>query len=369
MRKYNWKKIFTQTLWILAGIGMIVLLGAAMQRKNQKQCMDIKIEITGVERHMFIDEKDVLSILNSAGPVAGNPVADVNLKAMETVLERNPWVKNAEMFLDNNQLLQVLIEERQPVARVFTMEGNSFYLDSAAMRLPLSEKLSARVPIFTGFPSDRKVLARPDSTLLLSIVQLGQYIIADSFWMAQVAQIEITPQANFELVPVLGDHVVALGNGDDLAGKLRRLYIFYQNAWLQNGIHTYEKLDVQYDNQVVAVRKGTTRAMVDSARSREIMNNLVAQAQAVLKDSSLLGLSAKETPVKSVKDTINNTRAAIPLAKQPVNNSGKTNSTADTYNKASIKPLSDMNKSTTPVKKAKPPEKLNQPKAIMKKNR
>jgi cell division septal protein FtsQ len=36
---------------------------------------------------------------------------------MEGVVEKNPWVKNAEMFLDNNQVLQVMIEERQPVAR------------------------------------------------------------------------------------------------------------------------------------------------------------------------------------------------------------------------------------------------------------
>ena len=253
MRKYNWKKILIQTVWVIAGLGTIVLLGAAMQKKNQKKCADIRIELTGVERHMFIDEKDVLDILNAAGAVAGTKLSELNLRAMETVVERNPWVKNAEMFLDNNHFLQVKIEERQPVARVFTLGGSSFYLDSGAMRLPLSEKLSARVPIFTGFPSDKKILAGPDSALLNNIVTLGQYIMADSFWMAQVAQVAITPQSNFELVPVIGDHLVALGNVDELDSKFKRLYTFYRKAWLQNGINTYEKLDVQYHNQVVAV--------------------------------------------------------------------------------------------------------------------
>src|SRR5258708_4397556 len=118
MRKYNWKKIVTGTLWVLAGIGAIVLLGAAMQKKNQKLCTDIKIEITGVERHMFIDEKDVLDILNAGGSITGNKISALNLRQMEMVVEKNPWVRNAEMFLDNNQVLQVKIEERQPVARV-----------------------------------------------------------------------------------------------------------------------------------------------------------------------------------------------------------------------------------------------------------
>ena len=223
MRKYNWKKILINTFWILAGVGTIVLLGAAMQKKNQKQCTDIKIEITGVERHMFIDEKDVQEILNASGKVTGSAISSLNLREMETVVERNPWVKNAEMFLDNNQILQVRIEERQPVARVFTLEGNSFYVDSAALRLPLSEKLSARVPIFTGFPSGKDKLARPDSALLKNIVKMGSYIITDSFWMAQVAQIDITPQAGFEMVPVMGDHVVVIGNAEDLDKKFNRL--------------------------------------------------------------------------------------------------------------------------------------------------
>lgn len=369
MRKYNWKNIIIQTVWVLAGIGMIVLLGAAMQSKNQKKCADVRIEITGVERHMFIDEKDVLDILNGAGPVAGNKLSAINLRVMEKVLERNPWVKNAEMFLDNNQLLEVRIEERQPVARVFTLEGHSFYLDSAAVRLPLSERISARVPVFTGFPSDRKVLARPDSALLHNILQLGKYIIADSFWMAQLAQINITPQANFELIPVLGDHLVALGNAEDLDGKFNRLFTFYRKAWLQNGINTYEKIDVQYNNQVVAVRKGTTKTLVDSARSREIMNILMAQAEAALKDSSLSAISGKEVPVKSIETATDNSIQATPIARPDVTSNNKTNSTGLTNNKAGIKPLSNEKKFTAADKKAKPIEKAKQPKAVMIKNR
>lgn len=269
-RKYKWKKIFFAALWLLAGIGVVVLLGTAMRQKNRKLCSDVKVEIRGgAAKQLFIDEKEVLDILNAMGRVSGNRIASLNLRMMETVVEKNPWVSNAEMFLDNNRVLQVIIYERQPVARVFLLDGSSFYVDSGALRLPLSEKLSVRVPVFTGFPSGRAILAAPDSSLLKQIVKLGQYVLADSFWMAQVAQIDITPQSNFELVPVIGDHIVALGNTDSLDKKFNRLYTFYQQAWLQNGINTYEKLDVQFDNQVVAVRRGTAQAGIDSARAEE----------------------------------------------------------------------------------------------------
>lgn len=128
-------------------------------------------------------------------------------------------------------------------------------MDSSGMRLPLSEKLSARVPMFTGFPSDNIKLSKPDSVLLKDIVKIGAFVLADSFWMAQVAQIDIEPGRRYELIPIVGDHVVAIGNAEDLDAKFNRLYTFYKQAWLQKGIHYYERLNVQFDKQVVAVKE------------------------------------------------------------------------------------------------------------------
>lgn len=262
----NWKKKIVQVLWLLAGVGTIVLFGAAMQQKSHKVCTAVKVEIYGVEEHLFIDENDVLDIINSKANIINNETDVVDLRTIETALEATPWVKNAELFFDNKQVLQIKIIERQPVARVFTVQGASFYIDSVGLRLPLSDKLSARVPMFTNFPSDKAVLAKPDSLLLESVVNLAKFIVADSFWMAQTSQIVITPQATFEIVPTIGDQIITIGSADDLEKKFARLYTFYKKAWLQNGMNTYEKLDVQYDNQIVAVRKGTSKVLVDSAK-------------------------------------------------------------------------------------------------------
>jgi len=347
--KYRWKKILILTLWLLAGAGTIVLLGAAMVRKNQKKCMDLRIEITGAEKHMFIDEKDVSDILNQGGAVTGRPISALNLRAMESLVEKNPWVRNAEMFLDNQQVLQVRIEERQPVARVFTVAGQSFYLDSAALRLPLSDKLSARVPMFTGFPSDKAILSKPDSALLRDVVKLGQYVLADSFWMAQTAQLAITPQAHFELVPVLGDQLVSLGDAEDLDGKFKRLYTFYKKAWLQNGINTYEKLDVQYSNQVVAIRRGTAKALADSARAKEIMNGLAA-VPVVPDGVAMAGNGQAAATVARLDSASEHPKKAQTPVRQTA---------APLSNKADKKTLSIGNKQQQP-KQAKSP-----PKAVM----
>jgi cell division protein FtsQ len=363
MQKQNWKKILTTSLWILTGAGAIVLLGAAMQKKDHKKCAGVKIEISGAEKHMFIDEKDVMDMLNTGGSVEGSRLSMLQLRNLETMVEKNPWVKNAEMFVDNQQVLQVRIEERQPVARVFTMNGTSFYVDSGALRLPLSEKISARVPAFTGFPSDKPILARPDSALLLDVVRIGEFILADSFWMAQVAQVDISPQAHFELIPVIGDHTVDLGNAEDIEQKFDRLFTFYKKAWLQNGISTYEKLDLKYNNQVVAVRKGTNQARVDSAKAQEIMDAMMMQQPEGEEAGTVV-----PTPVtsKAVTDTISlQSKTIAPVKPSPVL-AVKSNSDRSGSNKTTTNALSNGKKQTVPVKSDKKGQK-DEPKAVMKK--
>ncbi|MDI9363355.1 MAG: hypothetical protein QM541_00285 [Flavobacterium sp.] len=335
----NWKKTLIQALWLLAGVGTIVLFGAAMQQKNHKTCAGVNVEISGVEDHLFIDENDVLAIINSKMAVNNQATSKINISAIETALEATAWVKKTELFFDNKQVLQVKIVERQPVARVFTAEGTSFYVDSNGLRLPLSDKLSARVPMFTNFPSDRPALAKPDSLLLQSVVAISKYLVADSFWMAQTAQIAITPQATFEIVPTLGNQIIVFGTANDYAAKFNRLYTFYKKAWVQNGINTYEKLDVRYNNQVVAVRRGTAQIAVDSAKAKAILQiNLDA----------LVTDSIKNIPTLTIK--IDSLKAKKQLVK--LNDKKKLADNEFMNNKKKINPLSIVKKSALPKPKA-----------------
>jgi cell division protein FtsQ len=131
--------------------------------------------------------------------------------------------------------------------------------------------------MFTGFPSDRPVLSKPDSLLLNEVVTLGQFLNKDSLWGAQIAQVDITPQAIFELVPVIGDHIITLGKATDLEQKFLRLQTFYKQAWMQKGVRYYERIDIRYKDQVVAIKQGTAKAQIDSAKSALLIQGLMAQ--------------------------------------------------------------------------------------------
>jgi len=96
-----------------------------MHKKDETTCSAIEIEINGAHDHVFVDRKDVLAIMQKNGAKKGEEISQINLRGTEDQLERNAWVKKAELFFDNNQVLHAIIEEREPLARIFTLQGNS----------------------------------------------------------------------------------------------------------------------------------------------------------------------------------------------------------------------------------------------------
>ncbi len=82
-------------------------------------------------------------------------IASFDLLKMESLLRRNSWIQDVQLYFDNNQVLKVRIRERQPVARLFTFRGNSYLIDSNGVQMALSERNVFRLPVFTGYPSEK----------------------------------------------------------------------------------------------------------------------------------------------------------------------------------------------------------------------
>ena len=253
----HWQTILVRVLWSIAGAALIVLFVVAWKAKEEKKCTSIQIELVGENTAaLFMDEKEILQIIHEQGVKEGLPIGDVNLNTLEKYLQTIRWVKNVELFLDNTQTLQVKIEQRIPIARIFTASGNSFYIDKEGLQLPLKQLTVLRLPVFTNFPSDQEKLSKPDSLLLNDILHFTKAVATDSFFMAQTAQVNIATNGDFELVPSVGDHLVLIGSVENIEDKLNRLYTFYKKVWVQSGLNAYQVIDCRFDNQIVALKKG-----------------------------------------------------------------------------------------------------------------
>ena len=253
----QWQNILIKTLWSIAGAALIFLFVIAWKAKVAKKVSQIQVELVGeTTKALFMDENEITQILKDQGVTKGAIVEGINLTTVEKDLEKIRWIKNAEIFINNQQLVEVKIQQRIPVARVFTVSGASFYIDDEGWRLPLKQLTVLRLPVFTGFPTDQDQLSAPDILLLNDIRFFSNTIKTDNFFIAQIAQVNIEPNGDFYLIPSLGDHTVLLGTVENLEDKLNRLYTYYKKVWVQSGINAYQVLDCRFDGQIVALKKG-----------------------------------------------------------------------------------------------------------------
>lgn len=254
------RKILFVSLWLIIGSGLLMLLMAAIGKQKNETCKDVEILIAGApEDKQVLQEKDIFTMVKAAtkGPVVGQSRKRFDLWQIEKLIESNRWVRDARLYFDNKDVLHVRVEQRMPTARVFTAGGNSFYLDETAQRMDLSENLKIALPVYTGFP-DKKNLNSKDSSLLKDMVDLSLFIQNEKFWNAQIGQIDMLfsdGSWSFELIPVVGNHLIRFGEAKDLERKFNRLYQFYTQVLSKAGLEKYKLIDVRFEGQIVAEKK------------------------------------------------------------------------------------------------------------------
>jgi len=288
------KRFLLTLMWLGVAGGMGVIITAAIRVQEAGVCKGYQIKIDGFNpNELFTSEEHIVSLLKAAtkGDIQGQKKSDINLPVIEDLLEQSAWVYNADLYFDNNNVLHAMVTERKPLARVFASNGNSFYIDEAGKQIPLSEKVSLDLPVFTGYP-DKKVLSVADSSMIQNVIATASFIKSDPFWNAQVAQIDITSCGkdcwNMEMIPVVGNHKVELGDGSDISTKFHRLMLFYDQVLKRTGFDKYQKIDVQYEGQIVGVKGNYTK--IDSIQLRKNIENLLRDSR---KSNELLLLAPK----------------------------------------------------------------------------
>ena len=364
----HWQTILVRVLWSIAGAALIVLFVVAWKAKEEKKYNSIQIELVGENTAaLFMDEKEILQIIHEQGVKEGQAIGELNLNTLEKYLETIRWVKQVELFLDNAQVLQVKIEQRIPIARIFTASGNSFYIDKEGLQLPLKQLTVLRLPVFTNFPSDQEKLSKPDSLLLNDILHFTQAVAADSFFMAQTAQVNIASNGDFELVPSVGDHLVLIGSVENIEDKLNRLYTFYKKVWVQSGLNAYQVIDCRFDNQIVALKKGMqpiqfsandlpTKDSIMAINGAVDSANLTTTKPALVTAPKNVAVASPKTAVKTPSKTTVKTPskpAVKPASKKGSKNLAKTSSKTNNKSKSkSLIKVKQSAKALMPQKKA-----------------
>ncbi len=249
------KKIF----WIgLLFAGAAVIISAVEQKRGQ-EATDLIIDIENLpDGHALIQQGDVLlSIERSFGHMLiGVPVGGINVERIERVLESDPFVSNADVYIDALDQVHIGIQQREPVIRVIDKNGINYYLDAAGEKMPMSEHFTARVIIASGeIPPFVPDFQDREQHVVKDLFQLTKRILSDDFLEPMIEQIYVNRNGEFTLTPKLGSHKIQLGTLKDLNDKLSRLEKMYTEVFPYEGWKKHKTINLKYKGQVVCERR------------------------------------------------------------------------------------------------------------------
>lgn len=250
--KIRYDRIIWLLFLLIVGLGLFM----AVQLKKEGEIEDTVITVTPLEGgDKLISEEDVRSAMLRTfdSDLTRYRLDEIDVTRVETLLEDDPFVKNAEVYVDQHNILRIKVEQREPVLRILDNNGNNYYLDENGVKMPPSKNFAARALVATGniSPYQTDFITRRKSSTLKDLFKLAQTLKSDEFLNGFIQQIHVTNGGEFILAPLVGDQQIILGSVRRLDDKFRRLKIFYREGMPGAGWRKYRSINLKFNGQIV----------------------------------------------------------------------------------------------------------------------
>ena len=229
------KYLFFATVFIL-----VILMSTFAHFRNRKRLVEKVMVNFDPQGAQFLSDSlvDKLLIQNKGG-LPWKAKDSLALSMLETLLENNPYVDNAEVYHFQQGILGVNIQEKSAVVRI--QGTDQYYLDKAGNQFPISNKHTPKVPLYMG------TLEEEQKEDLLSLID---YIDKDPFLRNELASIHYRSNSYFIGLRSYGFEV-EIGMMRRIGEKLSKLKVFcayHDNHRLRR---EYTLINLKFKNQVV----------------------------------------------------------------------------------------------------------------------
>ncbi|WP_438962557.1 cell division protein FtsQ/DivIB [Nonlabens sp.] len=215
----------------------------ASHRFDKRNIKDVTISYTD-SKALFISEKNVNKLLiqnvDSAQTLA---IENLDLNRGEKSIVENAMVRDAVVSVSLDGRVNVLVEQRTPIARLISPD--QMYLDSDNKLMPLSQEHTAFVPLVYGYKDSLKN----------ALFTLVNFINDDPFLKPAVTQISFDKKGVVTLEIRAHDYEVIWGEVKDLEHKAMNYKAFIAKMEKDKRLNQIKTIDLRYKNQVVSIKK------------------------------------------------------------------------------------------------------------------
>lgn len=202
----------------------------------------------------MLDSLELRYPLHSLYPdtIEGVLIDSISLKSIEAAYQANPFVKSCRAFIDKHYILQVELEERVPLLRIYSENGGDYYIDREGHSMPVSDHFTPRTMLATGHIPILPLNDHVDSSRLhRDLFQVARAVGSDEFMSGYINEIHVDQAGQIVFYPLVGDFTIRLNNLDQIENKFENLKIFLRDGLSRIGWDQYSELVIGYENQIV----------------------------------------------------------------------------------------------------------------------
>ena len=212
-------------------------------RPSQETCQSIDVIMADSAQSGFITPEVATKMLEQSkvNPIGKN-MAEISSQDVESLLVRSSFINNVVCYKSPGGRLGIIIEQRLPIMRVMSANGDDYYIDSEGNTMNNSG-YSADLVIATGHITK--------SFASKQLVNLGMFLRYNDFWNNQIEQINVEKDGSIDLVSRVGGQIIHLGNAQHLEQKFSNMMALYEKVIPTVGWNKYSRFNVEHLNQVI----------------------------------------------------------------------------------------------------------------------
>jgi len=257
------RKVMRILLWLVLIGWMTVMTGFIGKTADAELCKEIHIEVSDSADLKFVTAEMVRDMLEeSAFELQGYPVMEINTRELETLLLRNEYVKEAEVFVNVEGDLKIELNQRKALMRIMPREGNGMYVDEEGFVMSLSETYAPLILPVTGYveletreTDDGLKVDVESGEEMAALMDFAAFVQQDPFWSTQIVQVYKGKKGDYEIIPRVGAHQIVVGELANFEEKLRNLKLLYEQGLEQYGWNTYNKINLKYSDQIICTKR------------------------------------------------------------------------------------------------------------------
>lgn len=236
---------------IIISIGLSIY---SMDYQENKICRDVIVEFKDKNASPFLDAENIKQIIETP-LILGEPFHKINLQLLENKLRKNPFIKNAELYIRPDYALQIDVELIEVAARIYDSNGDSYYIDFQGKKIPLSPNYTARTMIIRGDFKEEPKKRYVHNEHLKNCLPFLKFISQHSEFSLIISELKIYEDGNIEIYPELGNFVIDFGSLENYQQKLLNLWMFYKKVLPKVGWNYYDRIVLKYNNQILGRKK------------------------------------------------------------------------------------------------------------------